>query len=214
MDQLDIQYRKWIGNFMFPVFSNRSLRDQIWFELYTVARTVKRHFCWCKSTCCASSSIQQRNTNGGFTREIVKRNPLFNIPLGLRDKVEDGTLAEEGTQIMLRDLLLWAVLTDRIDMAKVLILHIRPRISAALVCAAILKNRAHRTPASDRRHLYQQQADDFEIYATKCIDACYMRSERKACELLIREIPLFGNITCVQVGHLRCDMVLSNKDNS
>jgi hypothetical protein len=84
-------------------------------------------------------------------------------------------------------------------MAKVLILHIRPRICAALVCAAILKNRASRTPASDKRHMHKQQADDFEVYATHCIDACYSKSEHKACELMIREVPLFGNITCMQV---------------
>lgn len=187
---------------MFPLFSNRSLRDQIWFEFCTVVRTFKRHFCWCKPICCAPSSIQQRHTNSKLTNEIVKRNPLFSIPRGMTEKVKDGTLAEAGTQIMLRDLLLWAVFTNRIDMAKVLILHIRPRISAALACAAILKNRARKTAASDKRHKYQQQAADFEIYATECIDACYVKNERKACELLIREIPLFGNITCMQVGHL------------
>ncbi|CAF3417935.1 unnamed protein product [Rotaria sp. Silwood1] len=100
---------------------------------------------------------------------------------------------------MLRDLLFWAAFNGRIGMAKVLILHIRPRICAALCCTAILNNHASNTTASDKYHLYRQQADDFEIYATDCINACYSKSERKACELMIRQVPLFGNMTCMQV---------------
>ncbi|CAF2404336.1 unnamed protein product [Rotaria sp. Silwood2] len=104
---------------------------------------------------------------------------------------------------MLRDLLFWAAFTDHIGMAKVLILHIRCRIGAALCCTAILKNRASKTTASDKRHLYRQQAEDFEIYATDCINACYLKSERKACELMIRQVPLFGNMTCMQVQYIQ-----------
>jgi len=126
------------------------------------------------------------------------------VPLPLSESIatsiRKGTLSEEGTQAMLRDLLFWAVFTDRIDMAKVLILHIRPRICAALSCAAILNNRAFKTTTSDKRHLYRQQARDFDTYATDCINACYSKSESKACDLLIREVPLFGKMTCMQVN--------------
>jgi len=199
IEQLDLQYTKWIGNFMFPVFTKRALLDRIWFEIRTTVLSFKRHLCWCKPICCLSDPNEQKNTNGKLTGKLVKANPLFFIAKHVEEKVKDGTLAEEGTQVMLRDLLFWAVFTNRIDMAKVLILHIRPRICAALVCATILKNRALKTPASDKCHLYKQQANDFEVYATDCIDACYSKSERKACELMIREVPLFGDITCMQV---------------
>lgn len=185
---------------MSPLFSKRSLLQQIWFEIRTTSISFKRHLCWCKPKWCLSDSNEETNTNNKWAEKLVKTNPLFLIAKHVEEKVRDGTLSEEGTQIMLRDLLFWAVFTDRIDMAKVFILHIRPRICAALTCAAILKSRARKTPASDKRHLYKQQADDFELYATDCINACYFKSERKACELMIREVPLFGNITCMQVA--------------
>ncbi|CAF3831441.1 unnamed protein product [Rotaria sordida] len=43
-------------------------------------------------------------------------------------------------------------------------------------------------------------ADEFELYAVNCIDSCYKHNERKACELILRQIPLFGNMTCAQVA--------------
>ncbi|CAF1491636.1 unnamed protein product, partial [Rotaria sordida] len=52
----------------------------------------------------------------------------------------------------------------------------------------------------DRFHKFNKQSNDYEQFATACIDACYERSERRACQLLLREIPLFGNITCMQVA--------------
>ena len=42
-------------------------------------------------------------------------------------------------------------------------------------------------------------ADEFELYAVKCIDSCYEYNETEACELILRQIPLFGDITCAQV---------------
>ncbi|CAF5153947.1 unnamed protein product [Rotaria magnacalcarata] len=43
-------------------------------------------------------------------------------------------------------------------------------------------------------------ADEFELYAVKCIDSCYEYNETKACELILRQISLFGNITIAQVA--------------
>lgn len=187
---------------MFPLFSQRSLLSQIWFEIRIVAHSVKRHLCWCKPVCCLPGSEPEMITHDTSTGEMIKTNPLFFIAKNAEEKVKDGTLAEEGTQVMLRDLLFWTVFTDQTNMAKVLLLHLRPRICAALVCAAILKNRARSTTGGDKRHKYKQQATDFEVYATDCINACYSQSERKSCELMIREVPLFGNVTCMQVKHI------------
>ncbi|CAF5028683.1 unnamed protein product, partial [Rotaria sp. Silwood1] len=43
-------------------------------------------------------------------------------------------------------------------------------------------------------------ADEFESYAVKCINSCFEHDEAKACEIILRQVPLFGNITCVQVA--------------
>ncbi|CAF5169180.1 unnamed protein product, partial [Rotaria sp. Silwood1] len=39
-----------------------------------------------------------------------------------------------------------------------------------------------------------------KTYAAMIIDKCYEFSEECACELLLRQIPLFGNVTCMQVA--------------
>ncbi len=177
---------------MRPVFGNPS-------EIYlNVNSNTKHHYC-CKCMCsCRSKSII--DTAYSNLIGVIVASPTAPVSSSIQEKIRDGILAEELTQAMLRDLLYWSIFTDRMDMAKVLILHIRTRICAALSCAAILRNRARNVTTSYQSHRYKQQAMDFEIYATDCINACYSKSERKACELLIREQPLFGKITCMQVS--------------
>jgi len=189
-----MQYRKWIGSFMWPIFGDPSEFDS-YVNLHT------RDVCRCK---CISSCRNQNKVDTTYSQltGIITACPAAPISSSMHEKICDGTLTEELTQAMLRDLLYWSIFTDRMDMAKVLLLHIRTRICAALSCAAILRNRSRMATTNDQHHRYKQQAKDFEIYATECIDACYSKSERKACELLIREEPLFGKITCMQVSFI------------
>ncbi|CAF1414384.1 unnamed protein product [Rotaria magnacalcarata] len=200
IDQLDILYSEWMGNFLPPLHSRRSSLDQIKLEIQRVLHTFRCNLCWCNTACYR----QNLNTSGLDSYEstgfIVEKTALFRLNQDLEAKARVSVHAEESTQIILRDLLFWAVFTGHTDIAKVLILHIRSRICAALCCAAILKHRARKANASDKRHLYRQQADDLELYATDCINACYSKSERRGCELMTRQVPLFGNATCMQVA--------------
>ncbi|CAF4429069.1 unnamed protein product, partial [Adineta steineri] len=50
------------------------------------------------------------------------------------------------------------------------------------------------------KNKFKNQALEFETYAGMFIDRCYEFNERIACELLLRQIPLFGNITPMQVA--------------
>ena len=52
----------------------------------------------------------------------------------------------------------------------------------------------------DKRQKYSEQAKVYEAYASKCIEDCDTYNERVACQLLLREIPLYGNVTCMQVS--------------
>ena len=159
----------------------------------------------CQSSCCSTRVSTADDMNQPVTidkniSDLVPTNPLFQIDSELNRKIKDGSLADQGIQIMLRDLLLWSLITDRIDMAKVFLLHIKPRICAALLCVAVLRNYVYDTKTIENRHMYEQKAEEFEIYAADCVDQCFKKNERRACELLIREIPLFGNISCMQVS--------------
>jgi hypothetical protein len=106
-----------------------------------------------------------------------------------------------GHEGMMRDLFLWSVICGHAEMSFILLLHIRSRIVASLIAAGITRRFVSTKDGYlDEWHKFQKHSKDYEEFATSCIDACYERSERRACQLLLREIPLFGNITCMQVN--------------
>jgi hypothetical protein len=198
-----MQYRKWIGNFMWPLFSDPT-------EFYPYINPHTRDICCC-NWICSCQNDNKVNANDSKLIGIIATFPIASPILNtIQEKIDDGTSAEQRMQAMLRDLLYWSIFTNRMDMAKVLILHLRTRICAALSCAAILRNLAEKATTSDQSDRYEKQAEDFEMYATDCINACYLRSQRKACELLIREQPLFGKITCMQVNFVFIDSLSTN----
>lgn len=169
------------------------------------ANRYRRHCCCFRHTCGCRCRNQNRPTNEAIYELVWLAPTTSPILKSLKARLRDGILAEELVQTMLRDLLYWSLLTGRIDMAKVFLLHIKTRICAALTCVAVLRTCATRSVTSDEVHFYEQQAEDFGKYATDCINACYLRSERKACELLICQRPLFGDMTCLQVRFIMTD---------
>jgi hypothetical protein len=112
-----------------------------------------------------------------------------------------GSVKAYGNEEMLRDIFLWSVISGHAEMSFVLLLQVRSRIIASLVAAGITSRfRSTKGGYLGQWHRFQKQSNDYEQFGTSCIDACYKRSERRACQLLLREIPLFGNITCMQVN--------------
>ena len=105
-----------------------------------------------------------------------------------------------SSQEMLRDIFLWSVYWGDADIAFVLLLKIESRMSAALVASGIAQHLSIFASTLDVQHKYVEQAKKYEAYATDCINACYKHHERRACQLLLRENPLFGNVTCMQVS--------------
>ncbi|CAF5098138.1 unnamed protein product, partial [Rotaria sp. Silwood1] len=82
----------------------------------------------------------------------------------------------------------------------VLLLHVRSRICAALIASAVFKRYSKSSQTVYLKHKFLAQSLEFETYAAMFIDKCYEYNERRACELLLRQIPLFGNVTCMQVA--------------
>ncbi|UJR11905.1 hypothetical protein I4U23_016083 [Adineta vaga] len=107
---------------------------------------------------------------------------------------------EYGKDQMLRDLFLWSVFMNMPDMAKVLLVHVQSRICASLIASAIFKQYAKLADTVYLEEKLRTQALNFEIYAATCIDKCYEFNERTACELLYRQVPLFGYVTCMQIA--------------
>ncbi|CAF1528136.1 unnamed protein product [Rotaria sp. Silwood1] len=102
-----------------------------------------------------------------------------------------------SSQEMLRELFLWSVYVGYADIAFVLLLQLESRISAALIAAGMAQHLSLFASTLDIRHTYNEQAKNYEVYATDCINACYKHNERLACQLLLRENPLFGNVTSI-----------------
>ncbi|CAF1230708.1 unnamed protein product [Rotaria sordida] len=87
-----------------------------------------------------------------------------------------------------------------VDIAFVLLLQLESRMGAALIAAGMAQHLSLSASTLDVRHTYTEQAEKYEAYATDCINACYKHNERLACQLLLRENPLFGNVTCMQIA--------------
>jgi hypothetical protein len=102
---------------------------------------------------------------------------------------------------MYRDIFLWSVISGHSEMSFVLLLQLQSRIIASLIAAGITSRLISKKDGYlDQWHKFHKQSENYEQFATECIDACYKRNEPHACQLLLREIPLFGNITCMQVS--------------
>jgi hypothetical protein len=105
-------------------------------------------------------------------------------------------------QKMLRELFIWSVYAGYSDIAFVLLLQIKSRMSAALIAAGIARRLSLFATSTDIRHRFYQQAEEYETYGTTCIIACYNQNKRFSGHLLLRENPLFGNVTCMQVSYI------------
>ncbi|CAF0876559.1 unnamed protein product [Didymodactylos carnosus] len=195
--QLDDIYSRWIGAYVFPICDkNPSVGERLKLLFVLVLNKLRI------SVCASCTDTKSSNETSASVSGAINANPTVSLLIY-------KSVCKYYQQHMLRDLFLWSVLTNRTEMSKVFLLHIESRISAALVATAILKNLSHKTLKVDEKHEYKRQSIDFELYATKCIDECYKHSEEKACELIIREVPLFGDVTCMQFAYVWFLLVFS-----
>lgn len=140
-----------------------------------------------------------RCTPGG--RVADSRSDLYrDIEIADESEVPDPEqAAKEVRELVVRDLFLWSVLTNRMDMSTVLLSHMRTRICAALIASKIMKsyqNYAHDNESKDK---FAAQANYFEEYASECLKCCYNADEDIACEIAIRRIDVFGSVSSLQV---------------
>ncbi|CAF4433686.1 unnamed protein product, partial [Rotaria socialis] len=136
-------------------------------------------------------------------------------------EVPDPTEAQnEAREFAYRDLFLWAILTNRIEMAKVIISHMQTRICSALIASKILKSYVSFAVDNESKEVLRSQAEQFEQYAIESLKCCYNYDEETACEIVVRRIYLFGGVSCLQVavdaddksfvGQPCCDQLLNN----
>lgn len=157
----------------------------------------------CKPNLCTKRiypvSDQTERASGALNEVVIDNNRASDQ----QEKSDYYCPKDFDKQEMLRDIFLWSVYEGYIDTAFVLLLQLKTRISAALIAAGMAHHLSLISPNLHGRNLYDKHREALEKYASQCIDVCYSQNERKASELLLREIPLFGNITCMQVHYFQ-----------
>jgi hypothetical protein len=106
---------------------------------------------------------------------------------------------KEARELVYRDLFFWSILTNRIEMSKVILSHMETRICAALIASKVLKSYLYFALDNESKDVLRLQANQFEDYANECLKSCYNFDEEKACEIAIRCIHIFGGVSCLQV---------------
>ncbi|UJR19306.1 hypothetical protein I4U23_022435, partial [Adineta vaga] len=108
--------------------------------------------------------------------------------------------SQTDSEYIYRDLFLWCILTHRLDMAKFFLSQLKIRICSALIASKILKSLISYAPDQHSKDKLNDEADDFEMYAIECIRCSYLYDREQVCELIIRQVDLYGKVTCLQVA--------------
>ena len=142
-----------------------------------------------------NDELRQRKLSG-FTTHFVKFNRT-------RDDKSDQSWRKISRRMakdyIMRDLFLWSILMNYIDMSKVLLSHMKYRICASLIATKILKSYSRLATYDEIKKIYKENADYFENYAIDCVNLCQKNNSEQATEIILRQIELFGNVTCLQV---------------
>ena len=170
-------------------------------SLYKTRKSSERFRQTLLSFCKSATSIRLRSGRIDPSSEDLKKIVTITKPSNTTARHVRYTVDKEfGEQEMLRDLFFWSVYAGNIDIAFVLLLQLKSRMGAALIAAGIAERLSSGASNLNIRNTYNEHRTAYEEYAGACVNACYRHNERFACQLLLREIPLFGNITCMQVS--------------
>ena len=104
-----------------------------------------------------------------------------------------------ASDYIMRDLFLWSVLTNRVDMAKVFLSYMKYRICPSLIATTIFKKYAQKASHGELKDSYTKSVQYFEQYAINCLDKANDHDAAKACEIVLQQNELYGFVTCLQV---------------
>lgn len=122
-----------------------------------------------------------------------------------------------------RDVFIWAVLSNRMAMAKVMWINGREQVACALMATRLLKSMAAKSAADDTITDISiellENADDFEEHAIGVLQECYEENESLSQTLLVKELDSFGHLTALDlavmaedqnfISHVSCQVLLT-----
>uniref|UniRef100_A0A8B9VTT1 Transient receptor potential cation channel subfamily M member 2 n=1 Tax=Anas zonorhyncha TaxID=75864 RepID=A0A8B9VTT1_9AVES len=99
-----------------------------------------------------------------------------------------------------RDLLIWAVVQNRQELAEIIWAQSQDCMVAALACSKILKELAKEEEDTDTTDEMLALAEQYENKAIGVFTDCYRKDEERAQKLLIRVSEAWGKTTCLQLA--------------
>ncbi|CAF4043372.1 unnamed protein product, partial [Adineta steineri] len=155
-----------------------------------------------------------RKLVGDFMKPIYKpeSSPGRNKVVGKNQVAAETPNSKIDSEYIYRDLFLWCVLTHRLDMAKLFLVQMKTRICSALIASKILKSLLKYAPDHDLQDKLNLEAEDFEMYAIECVRCSYFYDREQACELIMRRVNLYGEVTCLQMAIAADDKRFLNED--
>ncbi|NXV22823.1 TRPM2 protein, partial [Cepphus grylle] len=99
-----------------------------------------------------------------------------------------------------RDLLIWAVVQNRKELAEIIWAQSQDCMVAALACSKILKELAKEEEDTDTTDDMLALAEQYEQKAIGVFTDCYRKDEERAQKLLTRVSEAWGKTTCLQLA--------------
>ncbi|NXA55395.1 TRPM2 protein, partial [Nothocercus julius] len=99
-----------------------------------------------------------------------------------------------------RDLLLWAVVQNRKELAEIIWTQSQDCMAAGLACSKILKELAKEEDDTDTIEEMLTLAEQYEHKAIGVFTECYRKDEERAQKLLTRVSEAWGKTTCLQLA--------------
>lgn len=115
------------------------------------------------------------------------------------DLHSDSVSSLDLNDYIMRDLFLWAILVNQIEIAKVFLSFMKYRICPALIATKILRKYSQKAIYGELKSGYIENADYFEQYAVHCLDRCDDHYSAEAGEIILQSLELYGYVSCVQV---------------
>uniref|UniRef100_A0A2R9BEW3 Transient receptor potential cation channel subfamily M member 2 n=1 Tax=Pan paniscus TaxID=9597 RepID=A0A2R9BEW3_PANPA len=106
----------------------------------------------------------------------------------------------------IRDLLIWAIVQNRRELAGIIWAQSQDCIAAALACSKILKELSKEEEDTDSSEEMLALAEEYEHRAIGVFTECYRKDEERAQKLLTRVSEAWGKTTCLQLALEAKDM--------
>ncbi|CAF1028475.1 unnamed protein product [Adineta ricciae] len=148
------------------------------------------------------SQIEEQEDRMGVKRFTNIISPAHDIEQGQLIGT-DASYKQLARDYIIRDLFLWSIVMNHMELAKVFLAHMKDRICGALIATEILSHlRDNSSDAvyGDKKVRLTLWINYFEQYAIDCMDLCFQNDPNMAQLLTVQRVEMFGDVTCLQVA--------------